>query len=383
MKIVIAPDKFKYAADAPTVAQAIADGVRDVLPDAELLVFPMADGGEGSGAILAAACDAQPREARVGDALGRPSDARWWQTPDGSHAIIEVAEVCGLARLAAHERNPLRTSSIGVGQLIAHAAKAGCGLVTLCAGGSATVDGGAGLLQGLGVRLLDGKGNEITEAMTGGALGGVRGVAALNSASYAAIELLVDVDNPLLGPRGAARVYGPQKGADAPAVETLEANLTGWAGVLTEWSGRDVRELAGGGAAGGLPVALHALLGTESAPGPVAIAWNTGVADALRGADLCITGEGKVDEQTLHGKVVSAISRFARMWDVPVVALCGAAEPAEGTLDELRAQLGLAALVPITPPAAAPDVALRETCENLRHAAEEFVRRWASNRGRQ
>lgn len=391
MKIVIAPDKFKDALDAEGVADALASGVRDAWLEAEVRCFPMADGGEGSGAILAKALGAQERIARVTDAVGRPIDARWWHVPKRGRAIVEFAEACGLARLAPSERDPLKTSSFGVGQLVAAAQAASCAHVTLCVGGSATVDGGAGLLQALGVRLLDRAGEEIRARVTGASLGEVAGIAPFEPFTWPTIELLVDVDNPLLGDRGAARIFGPQKGATPTAVEILEANLAGWASVLSAWSGRDVRGLCGGGAAGGVPAGLHGVFGMEPVAGANAIAGEIGLIEAIRECDLVLTGEGRVDEQTVGGKVVAAVARMGAVSNahadasgrrhgpqhrarlgkrgVPVVAFCGAVG---GDADQIRNAVGLNELICITPDGTLTDEARRQTGANLRRAARDW-----------
>ncbi len=374
MKILIAPDKFKDALAAADVAAALAAGVRDAHPDADILLCPLADGGEGTGRLLASVLGATERVTVALDPLGRRRDARWWLIPAQQTAIIEMAEASGLALLDASERDALRTSSFGTGLLLHAAHEAGCRRVLLCVGGSATVDGGAGCLQALGWKFVDHSGGTITEPITGGMLSYIGAVQPPATPLAADVEILCDVDNPLLGPRGAAAVFGPQKGASASGVRQLERGLAHWADVLHRCCGTDACALPGGGAAGGLPAGLAAALGARLRPGFDEVARQAGLSDKLRGCDLCLTGEGRIDDQTAGGKVVAGVARLASERRVPLLAFTGAARPRpEQTIEDLARAVGVQRIVVITPPDMLLPEALAATTANLRRAAREAL----------
>jgi glycerate kinase len=367
VKVLIAPDKFRDALDAAEVAAALAAGVRDAQPDAQIALCPLGDGGEGTGRVLAAACGAQERVTTVLDPLGRGREARWWLSADRATGIVEMAEASGLALLAPRERDALRTTSYGTGQLLRAAQDAGAPRVLLCVGGSATVDGGAGCLQALGWRFVDGAGAEIVEPLTGGVLPAIARLESPPNHAALAIDVLCDVDNPLLGPRGAATVYGPQKGATPVGVDLLESGLVHWADVLEQHGGANVRDLPGGGAAGGLPAGLAAALGAHLRPGFAEVARQVGLRDKLAGCDLCLTGEGRIDEQTAGGKVVAGVARLARELGVPAIAFAGAARP------DLATTLGVERIIVITPEKTPLPEALAATAANLRSAARTVL----------
>lgn len=369
MKILIAPDKFKDALDAPGVAEALRLGVLDARPDAEVDVCPLADGGDGTGPTLAAAMGAVPRAATVRDPLGRPRTATWWWHADRGDAIIEMAEASGFRLLCEAERDPLRTSSFGTGELIRAALEAGASRVTLCAGGSATVDGGAGCLQALGWRFYDRDGGRMLEPVTGGGLASVERIAPPAWTPPLDLTILTDVDNPLLGRDGAAAVFAPQKGATHAAVEQLEAGLRHWAHVLAQARGVLVHAMRGGGAAGGLPAGLHASLGGRCEPGFDVVARETRLRERMRRAALCLTGEGRLDAQTARGKVVAGVGRIAAEVDTPALALVGELRAGRGESRETIARaLGLRDIITITPDGAAGPQALAATAANLRAA---------------
>lgn len=374
MRVLIAPDKFKDACSAEEAAAAVAAGVRDARPDAEVVLCPLGDGGEGTGRVLARVLGFQERTETVLDPLARPRRARWWLAPDGQTAIVEMAEASGLALLPPGERAALRTTSYGTGQLLRAAVEAGCRYVLLCVGGSATVDGGAGCLQALGVELTDANGAALTEPLTGGRLPEIA-TARRPDTWRLSIDILCDVDNPLLGSRGAAAVFAPQKGADAAAVQQLERGLGYWADVLQRDFGRDVRDLPGAGAAGGLPAGLAAC-GARLVPGFDEVAARVGLREKLAACDLCLTGEGRIDEQTAHGKVVAGVARLATAERVPVVALVGAVRMKRGeTAAALAHALGVAEIIAITPPGMPLAAALAATRDNLRRMAAEVLAR--------
>ncbi len=372
MKILIAPDKFKDAVTAEQAAAALAQGVRAALPAAVINECPLGDGGEGTGAILANALDADERTTAVLDPLSRERTARWWFADTAGLAIVEMAEASGLALLKPDERHALRTTSYGTGQLLAAARDVGCTRILLCVGGSATVDGGVGCLQALGWEFDDLNGARMTKPLCGADLsriGAVRGPTDTPS-----IEVLYDVDNPLLGERGAATVFGPQKGADSADVAQLEVGLAQWARVMSEQSGSDVAALAGSGAAGGLPAGLEVLAGARIRSGFEVVAEHVHLPAALAECDLCLTGEGRLDDQTASGKVVAGVARLATEVDTPVWAFVGAiATRSDRTIEDLRQALGLARVVTISPSDESLEIALRKTVSNLTAAAQSTL----------
>jgi glycerate kinase len=320
-RVLLAPDKFKGTLTAAEVAAHLEAGLRSVLPDLEVAVVPVADGGDGTLAAAEAA-GFERVQVRAAGPTGMPCWAAYGRR--GDEAVVELAEVSGLARLAEGELAPLTATSRGTGDLVAAALDAGCRRVVVGIGGSASTDGGAGLLQGLGARISGRRGRALHAG--GGPL--VEAVALDLTELHprlADVELVVacDVDNPLTGPHGAASVYGPQKGAGPEDVQALDLALSAWADVVAEATGRDLRDQPGAGAAGGVGFALLAVLGARMQPGADLVAELTGLADAVCSADLVVTGEGSLDEQTLHGKAPAAVAALARDKGVPVVAVAG------------------------------------------------------------
>ncbi|WP_217899341.1 glycerate kinase [Blastococcus mobilis] len=317
MRIVIAPDSFKGSLAADRVATAIAAGIARGLPEAELLLRPLADGGEGT---VAAALRAgyRPQTARVSGPDGRPVQATI--AVDAGTAVVELATAAGLG-LA--EPAPMTATTRGVGELVAAALDQGVHRIILGIGGSATTDGGAGMLQALGVRLLDAEGDDVPPG--GGGLALLDRVDASGlDARLAGIELVVasDVDNPLTGPSGAAHVFGPQKGASPGDVEALDAALTRYAAVLGRDLGVAVADVPGAGGAGGTAAGALAI-GARLTSGAALVCDLVGLSEVLAGADLAITGEGALDAQTLHGKAPAEVARRARAAGVPCLALAG------------------------------------------------------------
>jgi glycerate kinase len=320
-RVLLAPDKFKGTLTAAEVAAHLEAGLRSVVPDLEVAVVPVADGGDGTlAAAEAAGFERVP--VRATGPTGMPCWAAYGRR--GDEAVVELAEVSGLARLGEGELAPLTATSRGTGDLVAAALDAGCHRVVVGIGGSASTDGGAGLLQGLGARISGRRGRALH---AGG--GPLVDVVSLDLGELhpglASAELVVacDVDNPLTGPSGAAAVYGPQKGATPDDVQALDVALSAWADVVAGATGRDLRDLPGAGAAGGVGFALLAVLGARMQPGAQLVAELTGLADAVCTADLVVTGEGSLDEQTLHGKAPAAVAALARDKGVPVVAVAG------------------------------------------------------------
>ncbi len=374
MNILIAPDKFKEALDAPTIAGVMASAAREALPAANVTCVPLADGGDGTGPILAAQLGGQPRTLTVRDPLGRQVSARWWWVADRALAIVEMAEASGLHLLTLQERDPLRASSYGTGQLMRAAIDMGARQIMLCVGGSATVDGGAGCLQALGWKLRDSRGSEVTVSAGGGQLSQVAAIEAPTPPPRVAITVLVDVTNPLLGPDGAAPVFGPQKGASESQVRQLAANLRHWAEVLAQSTGADVADVPGGGAVGGLPAGLMAAGGAAIERGFDVVADQLDLRQKLSESSLCLTGEGRIDAQSQHGKVVGALAELARTTRTPVVAFGGTIKVAPGqTPAELAARLLLQDLVQISDAATPLSVAIAQTEPNLRRAVRDYL----------
>ena len=318
--VLIAADKFKGSLTAAEVAAAVRAGLQRVRPEIRVVVVPVADGGDGT---LAAAVAAGYREVAVTATgpTGEPVATRYAR--DGDLAVVELADVSGLSRLP-DGMAPLTATSRGTGEVIAAAVDAGCRRVVLGIGGSACTDGGAGLVRALGARLLDADGAEIGEG--GGALAELATIdfAALR-ARLSGVEVTVacDVVNPLTGPDGAAAVYGPQKGASAADVAVLDAALNHWAEVVQAATGAGLRDAAGAGAAGGVGFAALAVLDADLRPGTELVFELVGFPEKLADAALVVTGEGSLDEQTLHGKAPIGVARAAQAAGIPVIAVCG------------------------------------------------------------
>jgi glycerate 2-kinase len=329
MRVLIAPDKFRGTLTAAQAAHAVASGWRRARPGDTIVEVPMADGGEGTLDALVEALDGARHPARVHGPLGDPVDAEYGivSGPSGVTAVVEMARASGLALIGEARRDPTRTSSVGTGELIRAALGHGPTEIIVCIGGSATNDGGAGLGQALGVRLLSAPGGEIGP--------GGESLLDLDRIDVSGLEPAVtrtrflvacDVDNPLTGPRGASVVYGPQKGATSADVLLLDRALGHMAAVIYRDLGLDVRDLPGGGAAGGLGAGMVAFLGAHLRPGVDVVMDAVGLDRRLAVADLVVTGEGAVDRQSIHGKVPDGVIGAARGAEVPAIVLCGRAE---------------------------------------------------------
>ncbi|WFE41549.1 glycerate kinase [Micromonospora sp. WMMD998] len=321
MRVLLCPDKFAGTLSAPEVAAAIAEGWRSVAPGDELLVKPLADGGPGFVAVLAGALGGRRIPVPTVDPLGRPAAGEILLTDDGV-AYVESAQACGLHLLSAAERDPKATTSYGLGLLVTAAVEAGARTVVIGLGGSATNDGGAGMLVPLGVTGLDPAGRALPYG--GAALAGVAALDGVPRLRGVALVAATDVDNPLLGLHGASNVFGPQKGADRADVLLLDAALERWADALAALPGcpPGLGALPGGGAAGGLGAAVLAL-GGRCSSGIGLVTRAVGLDAALDAADLVITGEGSFDHQSLRGKVVAGVAGSARDRGVPCVVLAG------------------------------------------------------------
>ncbi|MDQ8032345.1 MAG: glycerate kinase [Bordetella sp.] len=323
MKIVIAPDSFKESLSAEAAARAIARGVQEAWPAAQTVCIPMADGGEGTVSAVLAAAGGELRHSPAHNALGEPITAHWGALTDGA-AIIEMAAAAGLDQIPEARRDALAADTHGVGEVLRAALDAGARRLILGLGGSATTDGGSGMLRALGARFLDAQGQALPR---GGAA--LAHLAEIDLSGLdprlpeVTFEVACDVDNPLCGPQGAAHVFGPQKGASPAQVEQLDAALARFADVARHKLGHDAREHPGAGAAGGLGFAAHAFLAARFRPGVELVAELGRLDAAIEGAALVFTGEGRMDAQTLRGKTPAGVARIAQARGVPVIALAG------------------------------------------------------------
>jgi len=337
MKILIAPDKFKGALHAHEVAENIAKGLRDVLPDTKIDIVPMADGGEGTAEVICGAQACTWLQCKAHDPLGREIGARYAWIEDAKLAVMEMSEAAGMRRLTQSERDPLRANTFGIGEMILDAANRGANEIIIGLGGSATNDGGFGMARALGVRFFSDD-EELTGTVTGlENLARIEapvaaGVSPANSRTQPArlppqlkIIAAVDVKNPLLGENGATRVFGPQKGAGKSDLDNLERALTRLADVVATEFGFDYRNEAGAGAAGGLGFGLLSFCGAAIRPGFEVVAEAVGLESKMKDADLVITGEGSLDRQTLEGKTPVGVARLARKLGKPVFAIVGRA----------------------------------------------------------
>ena len=326
VRVLVAPDKFKGTLTAPEAAEAIARGWRRGDPSSEIEIIPMADGGEGTLDALVSALQGERFRERVAGPLDEPVDAEFAivQVPEGPTGVVEMARASGLELVPHARRDPRRTTTRGTGELVLAACRRGARRMLVCIGGSATNDAGAGMAQALGVRLLDQEGRQLR---SGGAA-----LLELARIDVTRIDQVVrdvefiaatDVDNPLVGPRGASAVYGPQKGASPDDVRLLDEALRHFAAVVYRDLGVDLRDMPGGGAAGGLGAGLVAFLGARLRSGVDVVMEAVRLRDRLEGVDLVITGEGAFDEQSLHGKAPAGVLRAADELRIPALVLCG------------------------------------------------------------
>jgi glycerate 2-kinase len=312
LTVLIAPDSFKGSLTSVEVATALAEGWRSARPADVVLLAPLADGGEGTLVAIAAAGGWEWRTAEASDPIGRPVSARWLRSVDGARAVVELAEASGLSRLAASERDPIGATTRGTGEVIAAVLDQGITSITLGIGGSATTDGGAGVLRALGATI------DATRVDLGGLDSRLAGVD---------LRIACDVSNPLLGPRGAAATYGPQKGATPDDVAVLDASLSRFADRLAAASGRDERDTPGAGAAGGTAFGLLSVAARfrslRLVPGVEVVMAETALREKLAGADLVVTGEGRIDSQTAYGKTALGVAQLAREAGVACIAVGG------------------------------------------------------------
>jgi glycerate kinase len=376
MKIVIAPDSFKESLSAPEVALAIERGIKRALPQATVVRVPMADGGEGTVEAVLGATTSERCVNTVLDALGRPIQATWARLPEDT-AVIEMACAAGLEHIKPADRDPMHATSYGVGELIRYALDSGAQHIVLGLGGSATNDAGAGMLEALGLRLLD----QHDKPLIRGGLA-LAQLAKLDASALdprlanIRVTIASDVNNPLCGAKGASAIFGPQKGATPAQVQTLDAALNHFADVCAQTLGRDMRNAPGSGAAGGLGFAAHAWLSTTFKPGAEVVANIGGLARAVQDADLVITGEGRMDAQTLLGKTPMGVAQIAKQAGVPVIAIAGSLGDGYQALYEagIHAAFSLA-----SGPCTLAD-ACQQAAVLLEDRAQDIMRVWLASR---
>jgi glycerate 2-kinase len=378
-RVVIAPQSFKGSADAVAVAAAIARGVRRVWPRADCVELPLADGGEGTALALVRATGGEMRNARVHDPLGREIDAQWGVLGDRTTAVLEMAAASGLPLLRNEERDPRITSTRGTGELILAAAASGAQRIVIGIGGSATNDGGAGMARAFGYRFFGADGGELPEG--GAALALLVRIEGQTDPRLVrpAIDVACDVRNPLLGPEGATAVYGPQKGATPEIQRELEAALARYADVVERFVGRDVRTVPGAGAAGGLGAGLIAFLDARLVSGASLVLDAVGFDKRLVGAALVVTGEGRIDGQSIYGKLTHAVTVAAKRRGVAVVAVAGTVGPGH----EAMRDAGIEAIETLAGQTDADrDAAMRDPLPRIEDAAERLIRARAAAPGR-
>lgn len=371
MKIVIAPDSFKESLTALEVAQAVQQGLARILPAAEYQLVPMADGGEGTVQSLVDATQGQLRQTSVIAPLGNQVEAVWGISGDGQTAFIEMAAASGLHLVPPAQRNPLRTTSYGTGQLLKAALDSGIQKIILGIGGSATNDGGVGMLQALGVKFRDTQGAEI--GFGGAALADIAQIdlSGLDPRlAEVSLEVACDVDNPLCGERGASAVFGPQKGATEAMIAVLDHALAHFAQQVSAQLGKDIAHQAGAGAAGGMGGGLLLLPNVVLKSGVQIVIAATHLADKIRSADLVITGEGRMDAQSIAGKTPIGVARLAKQFNKPVIAIVGSLRDDYPVVY----QHGIDAVFPIIRQLNSLEITLQQGRDNLISTAENVAR---------
>ncbi len=327
MKIILAPDSYKGNMRSPEICKIMEKAILDIIPEAEVISIPMADGGEGTVDAAVAATGGHLQTVIVHDPLGRLIDAQYGVTGNGKTAIMEMAAASGLELLKSNELNPLKTTTYGTGEVIRHILKSGINDIIIGIGGSATTDGGAGMAQALGYKFPVTRGGNQVCGCSGEDMGEICGVDdsdVIQELENAKIRVACDVTNPLLGPNGAAHVYSPQKGASPEMVEILEANMANYAAAIQKAGFANNCDQPGDGAAGGLGFGLRTLAGAEIVSGAGLMIELTGMKELLKDADLLITGEGCTDGQTTSGKLCAVVADTASQAGVPTVLLSGA-----------------------------------------------------------
>lgn len=376
MKIVIAPDSYKESLTAMGVANAIEYGFKQILPDAEYIKLPMADGGEGTVQSLVDATDGSIIHHSVTGPLGQSVDGFYGLLGDRKTAIIEMAAASGLHLVDPKERNPLNTTTYGTGELIKAVLDQGVDHIIIGIGGSATNDGGLGMAQALGIRMLDADGHLL--GFGGGELNKLATIDMSKAdprLQSVRIEVACDVDNPLCGPTGASHVFGPQKGATPEMVEILDNNLAHYADIIKAQLGRDVKHMAGAGAAGGLGAALLGLIAAELRPGIDIVMDAVSLDKVVADVDLVITGEGRIDSQTIFGKTPIGVARIAKKHQVPVIGIAGCLSNDCGVVHEH----GIDAVFSVVNAAVDLPTALKEAAQNIELTARNIAALYCLN----
>ncbi len=373
MKIVVAPNAFKGSLSAKEAAEVMACAVKEVVRDARVEEVPFSDGGDGLLEVLRDIFEGEIVDVEVSDPLWRRISSSICIAKGGRLAAIEMAKASGIALLEDNERDPTRTTTYGTGELIRYALDRGVKKIVVGIGGSATNDGGIGMAAALGVRFLDEKGKELEPV--GGNLIHIREIdmSGLDPRiERVEIEVVCDVDNPLLGENGAARVYGPQKGASEEQVEELERGLENYARILKERLGKDVAQMPGAGAAGGMGAGLYAFLGATLKKGIEVMKGLVRLEEKIEGADLVVTGEGKLDNQLFFGKGPFGVAECAKERNIPCIALAGAIDE-EIRLHELE-EVGIIAVFSICPGPISLSQAMKDASRYLAQSTTQVIR---------
>ena len=350
MKIVIAPDSYKESLSASEVAQAIEKGFREIFPDAQYVSVPVADGGEGTVEAMIAATQGAERHAWVTGPLGEKVNASWGISGDGKTAFIEMAAASGLELVPAEKRDPLVTTSRGTGELILQALESGATNIIIGIGGSATNDGGAGMVQALGAKLCDANGLD-------------------PRLKDCVIRVACDVTNPLVGDSGASRIFGPQKGASEAMIVELDNNLSHYADVIKKALHVDVKDVPGAGAAGGMGAALMAFLGAELKSGIEIVTTALNLEEHIHDCTLVITGEGRIDSQSIHGKVPIGVANVAKKYHKPVIGIAGSLTNDVGVVH----QHGIDAVFSVLTSIGTLDEAFRGAYDNICRASRNIA----------
>lgn len=372
MKIVIAVDSFKGCLSSSSIAKAVEEGIFNTLPECEVIKVPIADGGEGTVEALVDATQGKKITLPVHNPLMQPIHAGYGMTGDGRTAIIEMSAASGLNLIPLKPENIMNTTTYGTGEMIADAIKRGCRNFIIGVGGSATNDAGTGMMQALGVRFTDDTGKEVEKG--GKSLSAIRHIDTQNQLPElqdCTFHIATDVTNPFYGPQGAACIFGPQKGGDEEQIKILDRGMKHLAGLIFETTGKDISYLPGSGAGGGMGGGCVAFLQATISSGIELIMDYLRFDELIQGADLLITGEGRMDRQTLFGKVPVGIARAAASRHIPVIAITGQVDT---TADKALREAGLSAIFPIHPApislekAMQPDYAYR----NIRRTVEQI-----------
>jgi glycerate kinase len=370
MKIVIAPDSYKESLSATEVAQAIEKGFREIFPEAQFVSVPVADGGEGTVEAMIAATQGRSVASTVTGPLGEAVEAQWGISGDGNTAFIEMAAASGLALVLPEQRNPLITTSYGTGELILQALESGAKNIIIGIGGSATNDGGAGMVQALGAKLCDASGTEI--GFGGGSLMSLNhiDISGLDARlKNCAIRVACDVTNPLTGPFGASCIFGPQKGATEAMIVELDRNLAHYADAIKKSLRIDVKEVPGSGAAGGMGAALMAFLGAELRSGIEIVTQALNLEEHIHDCTLVVTGEGRLDSQSIHGKVPVGVASVAKKYHKPVIGIAGSLTRDVGVVH----QYGIDSVFSVLNRIGSLEEAFRDAAENIYHTSRNIA----------